>query len=54
MKLNLVFVPFDGSDKEFKIVAYGDKDALVSVLKGVQVLNFCTNVYLSEEKKDNQ
>lgn len=54
MKLNLTFVSFNGSDKEFKVVAYGDKDSLFAVAKAVQDENFCTNIYLSEEKKDNQ
>lgn len=53
MKLNITFVPFSGDDKEFKVMAYGDKDALVEVVKGVQQNNFCTNVYLSDDKKDS-
>lgn len=56
MKLNLSFIPFSGSDKdkEFKLVAYGDKDALCAAAKAIQEFNFCVNVYLSEEKKDIQ
>lgn len=54
MKLNLTFVPFSGEDVEHKIVCYGDKESLVKVVLCVQERNICTNVYLSEDKTDEQ
>ena len=52
MKLNISFVPFSGEDKEFKFVSYGEKDALFNVCKALQMYAFCTNVYLTEDKKE--
>lgn len=52
MKLNVTFVPFD-KDCEFKIVAYGDNPAIFEVAKALQSNAFCTNVYMTEENKDN-
>lgn len=54
MKLNLTFVPFSGPDmdKELKLVAYGDKDAVCAAAKAIQEFNFCINVYMTEENKE--
>lgn len=50
MKLNVTFVPFD-KDCELKIVAYGEKDAVLETAKALQNNAFCTNVYMTEEKE---
>ena len=53
MKLNLSFVPYNGVDKEFRVVCFGEKEDLIQLSKNVQLHNFCTNVFMTEDKKES-
>ena len=48
-----LYLTFNNGEKECKVCSYGENADLVSLLKIVQKVAFCTNVGLVEDKKED-
>ena len=48
-----LYLTFNNGEKDCKVCSYGENEDLVSLLKIVQKVAFCTNVGLVEDKKED-